>query len=398
MKSKLPEGFSEAIEAGYDKLALKGLSKHELIDIVHKAKCGKLKGLDTEPMSKEDIVKHLLESKCPEIHKLIMEYKELNDNMAVFLEKFIKVGSKIDTENIYYMPSGIFIDAFIIEAFENKKLDCLIIPDKSIVSGTKREYSFSLEIITTPSNKRTQNLNFSYEIITKLIEQIDECIKSGTKLIAIPFVFYPVCHQNLLLYRVDNNQFERFEPHGQYFNNDKEDIDNKKVNKALADLCYKLKPTSTFISPDLWHPAQQGFQTSENYNLHKLPLLRISKEEYKKRIGGFCVMWSCFYLNLVLEYPDTESADIIKAVNKYMEKYGDKGFFDLIIGYLQPIEILMKRYLRNFKFKDFNFIDFNANKNSKKFKDFLDKNATITGEITDYLERVLDSKEPEGNK
>jgi hypothetical protein len=46
-------------------------TKDELIDIVHKAKCGKLKGLKTSEMTKEDIVAHLIKSKCPEIMKLI---------------------------------------------------------------------------------------------------------------------------------------------------------------------------------------------------------------------------------------------------------------------------------------------------------------------------------------
>jgi hypothetical protein len=39
--------------------------------MVHKAKCGKLKGLNTDGMTKEEIVSHLVKSKCPEIKKLI---------------------------------------------------------------------------------------------------------------------------------------------------------------------------------------------------------------------------------------------------------------------------------------------------------------------------------------
>lgn len=46
-------------------------TKEELIDIVHKAKCGKLKGLKADAMTKEEIVAHLIKSKCPEIIKLI---------------------------------------------------------------------------------------------------------------------------------------------------------------------------------------------------------------------------------------------------------------------------------------------------------------------------------------
>ena len=46
-------------------------TKHDLIEIVHKAKCGKLKGLDTDGMSKEEIISHLVKSECPEIIKML---------------------------------------------------------------------------------------------------------------------------------------------------------------------------------------------------------------------------------------------------------------------------------------------------------------------------------------
>jgi len=46
-------------------------TKEERIDIVHKAKCGKLKGMKTSEMTKDEIVAHLIKSKCPEIMKLI---------------------------------------------------------------------------------------------------------------------------------------------------------------------------------------------------------------------------------------------------------------------------------------------------------------------------------------
>lgn len=46
-------------------------TKEELVDIVHKAKCGKLKGLNIDPMTKDEIISHLVKSKCPEIAKLL---------------------------------------------------------------------------------------------------------------------------------------------------------------------------------------------------------------------------------------------------------------------------------------------------------------------------------------
>ena len=51
--------------------SLKKMSKHDLIDMVHKAKCMKLKGLKLDSMNKEEIIDHLYKTKCPEIKKLI---------------------------------------------------------------------------------------------------------------------------------------------------------------------------------------------------------------------------------------------------------------------------------------------------------------------------------------
>ena len=53
--------------------ALQHCSKDKIIQIVHRAKCGKLAGMDTARMSKEDVINHLVASKCPEVHKIVKE-------------------------------------------------------------------------------------------------------------------------------------------------------------------------------------------------------------------------------------------------------------------------------------------------------------------------------------
>ena len=52
---------------------LKKHTKEDLIDIVHKAKCKKLRGMKVEGMSKQDLVDHIIKVKCPEIIKIIGE-------------------------------------------------------------------------------------------------------------------------------------------------------------------------------------------------------------------------------------------------------------------------------------------------------------------------------------
>ena len=52
--------------------ALRHLTKEKLIAIVMKARCGKLVGMRTIEMSKEEIIDHLVASRCPEIKKLLI--------------------------------------------------------------------------------------------------------------------------------------------------------------------------------------------------------------------------------------------------------------------------------------------------------------------------------------
>jgi hypothetical protein len=47
------------------------MTREDIIDVVHRAKCLKLKGLKLDKMTKEDIILHLQSQKCPEIKKLM---------------------------------------------------------------------------------------------------------------------------------------------------------------------------------------------------------------------------------------------------------------------------------------------------------------------------------------
>jgi len=50
---------------------LKHIPKDKLIELVLRARCGKLVGMRTAEMSKAEIIDHLVASRCPEIIKLL---------------------------------------------------------------------------------------------------------------------------------------------------------------------------------------------------------------------------------------------------------------------------------------------------------------------------------------
>ena len=49
------------------------MTKEQLIDVVEKAKCKMLNGLNLHSITKEDIVEHLEKSCCPVLKKLCKE-------------------------------------------------------------------------------------------------------------------------------------------------------------------------------------------------------------------------------------------------------------------------------------------------------------------------------------
>lgn len=54
--------------------ALKHVHKDKLVEMVHQAKCGKLLGMRTAEMSKEEIINHLVASRCPVIVHLVHQF------------------------------------------------------------------------------------------------------------------------------------------------------------------------------------------------------------------------------------------------------------------------------------------------------------------------------------
>jgi hypothetical protein len=62
---------------------LSHLSKDELIKLIHLAKCGKLVGIDTNGMTKRDVINHLVGVRCPEVRRVIDDYRaKLSSNAS----------------------------------------------------------------------------------------------------------------------------------------------------------------------------------------------------------------------------------------------------------------------------------------------------------------------------
>ena len=199
----------EQIKTKYDMSKLEKLEKFELIDIVHKAKCGKLKGLDTTDMTKEQLVEHLYNSKCPEVHSMLIEITDFKNEIVDFAEKYIEAGREITIDQVYYSGlQKVLYEVFFYDAWKNRKYDCILRNDELQVAYSKFTFEFSLP----PYDKYAiQNVEF-------LADEINKCIDKGVKIIAIPISYKTgdEAHANAIIYRVDSNTFERLEPHGSF--------------------------------------------------------------------------------------------------------------------------------------------------------------------------------------
>ena len=454
MEVKLPaEVFSE-MQKKYDMSKLKHFSKEELIDIVHKAKCGKLKNMDTTGMSKEDILAHLITSKCPEIHSMIVEIEETKAELDSFIAQYLKDGKTIKKENIYYSGlQDVILSAFLVDAVETGRYDCLIgFTDSSmslnLFPNSEREYGYNLD---------TPNL---FEILKALAKRIKECVDKGVKIIAIPFTHHN--HANVLIYRVAEKTFERFEPHGstsrvrapsyladriytviekaddkvykypvleeliktnkklikryekekkeallklieknektilelktsyifhktelliEHYTKKKDKkflfaldylqhivkekattanlIDenvNEKINKQLETILTRDLPIVDsffdgvkYIAPDIITVAEKGLQAIEPIQLKT----KLSEEDYDNRIGGFCVLWSILYLDLVFKFPNKSPSILLTSLLDLLKTKGETGFADLALGFLEHIKTIINKHYKGLNYSLF---------------------------------------------
>jgi hypothetical protein len=371
------------------------LDKFELVDIVHKAKCGKLQGLNTKDMTKEQLVEHLYNSKCPEVHEMITEITELKDDLGQFVEKYVDAGNSLTVDQIYYSGmQEVIMSIFFYEAWKNKRYDC-ILHNGNQNNYSKFSFRFSVDETVHAGNQFTLTA-----LVKHIGEQMSICIKKGIKIIAIPIQFDTrpgSGHANAIIYRVDSKTFERFEPHGatsgtsfesmiykdfekardELAKKYKEEVKKKNDKKASAiynkidklqsrmaehkyninspmnDLLEKyftkvlpkLNPDfkgSKYISPDIVTEAIHGFQSIEPTEIRKK--YKLSPELYTEKIGGFCVMWSIMYFDLVFRFPKATPAVLNKSLLDLLEKKGEFAFGELALGYLQGF----KRYIDKF--------------------------------------------------
>jgi ankyrin repeat protein len=142
-------------------------------------------------------------------------------------------------------------------------------------------------------------------------------------------------HANYLIYDIENQELERYEPNGSSHPIDF-DYNNDLLDDILKNKINKLVKNSKYISPKDYLP-KISFQLLD------------SIERNKKKIGdpgGFCAVWSVWYVDFRITYASMKREKLIKNLIKTI-KTNNISVKNMIRNYSQNIIDIRDKILKN---------------------------------------------------
>jgi len=179
---------------------------------------------------------------------------------------------------------------------ENKEL-CRFYRSLGIIMNTRCEF-LNFEIVW---------VHQKLYLIEGFYDRVKKCIDNNKRFIIIPvgIELRAGSHANYLIYDVKENIVERFEPHGATvplgLNYNPNLLDEILENRFKA-----INTNITYMRPSEFLP-KVGFQLMDVY------------ETKRKKIGdpgGFCALWSVWYVDMRLTYSNIKNTDLVKMLIK----------------------------------------------------------------------------------
>ena len=211
-------------------------------------------------------------------------------------------------------------------------------------------YKSDYNDITNDVNNKLINI----EVSNKLINDIKKCLKNkNTNFIVIYLtlaeeyfdkdnILSSQGHANILIFDVKRNEVERFEPHGQVYND--------WIDKILIDYFIQkniIKDKSQYIKPLDYCPVM-GFQNIDAF------------VEYHEHAigdpGGFCSMWSFWYADLRLSNPNKTREEVVRK-SMLLIKKKSQSFKNFIRSYA----IFMNNIIKDINYSCYNYNTGNIN-------------------------------------
>ena len=165
-------------------------------------------------------------------------------------------------------------------------------------------------------------INIHLDILANLL--LNCIINPSIKIIIIPVQIYfsdLTGHSNVLIYRKKLNQIEHFEPHGQNYLINENDVYNKIIKKWMSVFIFRIntklfkikEPAIKFIESSEVCPYIDGLQNLEDLST----LNKIAGVEPE----GYCVAWSMFFTELCLKNPEIPSSILINYIFNALQQF-----------------------------------------------------------------------------
>ena len=257
-----------------------------------------------------------------EEEKLILpEPLKVKPSIAKYLDKLENDGKTIWA----FEGSDIIEHMFYLHLMNKYKSKC-------IPKGTKRSIGLQIPLKVKYTKEEEKELHEQFDEIGKIIA---DCVKRGENMIVIPLTYIRGmgAHYNMLVYKVENNEVEHFEPHGgEYRGNEKLQESSKKVMAYFVNILnIYLKRnglhTAKYAEASEVCPYIRGLQDIEG--ISKL------KKVGKLEPAGYCAAWGLFFAELNLKNPDLTSTEILDNIYNYLttKESGPNYLRSVIRGY-----------------------------------------------------------------
>lgn len=275
-----------------------------------------------------------------------MSYKKaLNKDESSLLKKSLTMKEFLEIEDIPLVEG----DAF---KYEGSNMGLSI---ASFIYLIKKHKDNICYISTDPENFELQWFCVGSSRILVFPENFDEfflnCV-TKRRFVVIPVILQhnssPNCtgrsdglHQNMLIYDRDHDTLENFEPHGQSMDFDRDlfdtEIENYFVGNGLVSKYY----SSNMICPRFGPQSRQDYER-KLYDMHG----GISHE-------GFCFMWSIWYIDLRLTFPDVPREVIQRDALTHLDDMGYNYFITnytkFVFNYIRIIKEKYEDLLLNYR-------------------------------------------------
>lgn len=252
------------------------------------------------------------------LHKIEEMYKNNNQECGNTSypqkknKKCIDVDGSSNVELCTFTGETLEILIGVIYLLNKHKYACSTIESNFKINNDMCNYFLSLGIKTT---NKCEFLNFEIVWVHKklffsenFVDNFKKCINNNN----IRFIIIPLgieiergSHANYLIFDKKTYEIERFEPYGAEspykFNYNQKLLDN-----ILSFKFIELDSNIKYISPDTFLP-KIGFQYFDIY------------EEKTSKIGdpgGFCALWSLWYTDMRLKYPDINRKSLVNKLLK----------------------------------------------------------------------------------